>query len=565
MVGKRSGRAIMWRLLRLVRPLAGYMALAVLCGVAGFACATALPTLATRMALCVATGAPAPFSLSIGAACGVLVLLAVVRGALHYAEQTCNHFIAFKLLAHVRDLVFGALRRLAPAKLAGANKGALIAAVTADTELLEVFFAHTVSPVLIACAMALLMICYVWKTSWLMALCALGGYVAIGVVVPLMSAQRANEAGREVRERSAALSGFVLDGLRGLEELLQFGAGQRRLAELDERSRDLSESQREIADASALTQAATSALICGVSMVVLLVGQALAAAGIVDARDALVASVAVFSSFGPFVALANLGASLQPTIAAGGRVLDILDEEPAVAENVDGTEPAFHGAAAQDVSFAYRTLDEQGEQTVEQVLNGVFVEVDKGQVVGICGPSGSGKSTLLRLFMRYWDVDDGLVSVSGEPISAIRTSTLRSMESLVEQDTHLFHDSIRDNLLVAKPDATQDELEAACRAASVHDFISSLPKGYDTMVGELGDTLSDGQRQRLGLARAFLHDAPFLLLDEPTSSVDALNEGAILRSIEQERGRRTVLLVSHRASTMAIADKTYTIDCGSVS
>lgn len=558
-----SGARVLWRLLGLVRPLAGFMLVAVLCGVAGFLCATAIPGLAAHEAWALASGADA--ALPLGAACAALAALAVARGVLHYLEQTCNHYIAFKLLAHVRDLVFGALRRLAPAKLAGKDKGALISSVTADVELLELFFAHTISPVLIAAIMCAALACFVGGMHPALALCALAGYAAVGVVVPLVSSRRTASAGDAAREQAASLSGFVLDGLRGLGEVLQFGAGERRLAELDGRSRGLTDAQGDIAGIAAHASAATSVLICLTSLAETFVGVGLVRAGALDPAAALLAAVLVSSSFGPFVAVSNLGASLASTIAAGRRILAILDEEPAVREAEDPVEIDFAGAEARDVGFSYVTRDEDGAEHEEMVLDGVDISVDKGEIVGICGPSGSGKSTLLRLFMRYWDVGRGEIEVSGEPIGRIATTSLRDAESLVEQETHLFHDSIRDNLLVAKPDATQEEVEEACRAASIYDFVSALPHGLDTEVGELGSTLSGGERQRLGLARAFLHGAPFLLLDEPTSNVDALNEGTILRSIARERAGRSILLVSHRASTLAIADRTYEMDRGSVS
>jgi ABC-type multidrug transport system fused ATPase/permease subunit len=302
--------------------------------------------------------------------------------------------------------------------------------------------------------------------------------------------------------------------------------------------------------------AASGALIMLFSLAVMLLGGSLVASGEMTVDGMAIATVAVMGSFGPFVALANLGTTLQGTIASGARILAILDEEPAVAEVTDGEDIEFSGASAHGVGFSYDG---------EEVLDNVSLEVPQGKVVGIEGKSGSGKSTLCRLFMRFWDVDRGSIALSGTRVEAINTRSLRASEGLVEQDTFLFHGSIRDNLLVARPDATQEQIEAACRAASVHDFIEGLPKGYDTMVGELGDTLSGGERQRLGLARAFLHDAPFLILDEPTSNLDSLNEGVVLRSIARLHGSRTVLLVSHRPSSMAVADQTYPMDSGSVS
>lgn len=563
----RSNARVMWRMLGLAKPLAGWMVLAVACGVAGFCCATGVPVLAAEAALSAVEAGSLPWALGVTVA--VLAVMAVARGVLHYVEQRCNHYIAFKLLAHVRDLVFGALRRLTPAKLAGSDSGALISTVTADVELLEVFYAHTISPICIAVLMAAVMGVFLGGVHPALAALALASYALVGIVVPVAVSRASGGEGRHSRDLAAGLSGFVLDGLRGLGEVLQYGAGASRLEELDRRSAELVASQRKLRARGAAGQAATTGAIMVLSCAQMLLAAWLAGAGVVSAEGAALATVATFSSFGPFVALANLGSTLQGTLAAGNRVLDILDEEPLVAEVPDseGRHPGFDGIAAEDVSFSYAggASANGGLASGEKILDHVSVGVEPGQIVGIQGKSGSGKSTLCRLLMRFWDVDRGRVALSGADVREVATSALRDAEAFVEQDTHLFHDSIRDNLLIARPDATDEELEVACRAASVHDFICSLPNGYDTMVGELGDTLSGGERQRLGLARAFLHDAPLLLLDEPTSNLDSLNEAQILKSLSDQRGRRAVVLISHRPSTMAIADKTYSMDQGRVS
>ncbi len=550
---KRHDARIMWRMLGLTKPLAGFMVISVACGVAGFACATFLPVLAAGEAVSLVSGAPL---LSVGACVGILCALAIARGVLHYVEQSCNHYIAFKLLAHIRSEVFASLRRLAPAKLAGADRGSLVSMVTTDIELLEVFFAHTISPICIAVLMSALMVALLGTISWQLALVALVGYLVVGVLVPVLVSWLSGDGGRASREQAAGLSTFVLDGLRGLAEVLQFDAGTARLGTLDARSRELVETQRDLRDAATTGSMAAGAAITACSLAELVVGVLLWRGGAVGASAVVVSTVATLSSFGPVVALANLGSTLQGTLASAGRVLDILDEEPVVEEVTEGEDIAFGGATARGVGFSY----DDG-----RVLDDVTLDIQQGSIVGITGRSGSGKSTFCRLLMRFWDVDKGQLAISGQRIDTVRTGNLRDLEALVEQDTYLFHDTIRDNLLIARPDATQGQIEAACHAASVHDFIMGLPQGYDTEVGELGDTLSGGERQRLGLARAFLHDAPFLILDEPTSSLDSLNEGVILRSLDGQRGARTVLLVSHRASTMAVADQTFSMDAGRVS
>lgn len=550
----RSNARVIWRMLGLVRPLSGFMVISVLCGVAGFCCATFLPVLAVWEACSIVLRQEPP--LSLGVCLGTLALMALLRGILRYAEQICNHYIAFKLLAHIRSEVFASLRRLAPARLSGVDRGSLISTLTSDIELLEVFFAHTISPVCIAALMLVVMVAFTGSFAWQLGLVMLVAQLVVGAVVPIMVFRVSGNGGRVVRDRAAGLSTFVLDGLRGLTEVLQFDVGASRLRTLDERSRRLAGAQRAISAVGSTGSAAADAAIAAFSLAELLVGVNLHMAGVVDASAVAISAAAMLGSFGPAVALASLGSTLQGTLAAAHRVIDVLEEEPVVEEVSEGDTISFGGAAAKNASFSYGR---------KRILDNVTVEIPKGSIVGIAGKSGSGKSTLCRLMMRFWDVDRGQISISDQRIDTIRTDNLRDMEALVEQDTYLFHQSIRDNLLIAKPHAIQSELDAACRAASVYDFIMGLPEGYDAEVGELGDTLSGGERQRLGLARAFLHDAPLLILDEPTSNLDSLNEGIILCSLDRQRRKRTVLLVSHRASTMAVADRVYSMDSGRVS
>lgn len=550
----RSNARVIWRMLGLVRPLSGFMVISVLCGVAGFCCATFLPVLAVWEACSIVLRQEPP--LSLGVCLGTLALMALLRGILRYAEQICNHYIAFKLLAHIRSEVFASLRRLAPARLSGVDRGSLISTLTSDIELLEVFFAHTISPVCIAALMLVVMVAFTGSFAWQLGLVMLVAQLVVGAVVPIMVFRVSGNGGRVVRDRAAGLSTFVLDGLRGLTEVLQFDVGASRLRTLDERSRRLAGAQRAVSAVGSTGSAAADAAIAAFSLAELLVGVNLHMAGVVDASAVAISAAAMLGSFGPAVALASLGSTLQGTLAAAHRVIDVLEEEPVVEEVSEGDTISFGGAAAKNASFSYGR---------KRILDNVTVEIPKGSIVGIAGKSGSGKSTLCRLMMRFWDVDRGQISISDQRIDTIRTDNLRDMEALVEQDTYLFHQSIRDNLLIAKPHAIQSELDAACRAASVYDFIMGLPEGYDAEVGELGDTLSGGERQRLGLARAFLHDAPLLILDEPTSNLDSLNEGIILCSLDRQRRKRTVLLVSHRASTMAVADRVFSMDSGRVS
>ena len=545
---KRSGFNIMARLIGLVKPLTGYMILAITMGLIGHLCAAFITVFGGYAVLHVLHP---EWSMNLSVLFGSVLIFALVRGFLRYAEQACNHFIAFKLLALIRDKVFGALRRLCPAKLEGKDKGNLISIITSDIELLEVFYAHTISPICIAFLFCVILVCFIGSYHVALGILTLVAYIAVGVIIPLVTSKLSSDDGIRFRTKSGQLSSFVLDSLRGLSETLQYGQGENRMVQMNGQTDDLSKDEARMKRTAGRNTAATNTVILIFDLAMLFLSAAL-----VGFEGCLITTLALMSSFGPVVALAALGATLQNTFAAGNRVLDILDESPVVEEITGKEETEFHGAAAEHVTFAY------GEETI---LDEFSVTIPENKIIGINGRSGSGKSTLLKLFMRFWQVQQGEVKISGRNVDGINTANLRNMESFVTQETHLFHDSIRNNLRIAKLDATDEEIIAACKKASVHDFIMSLPKGYDTEVGELGDTLSGGERQRLGLARAFLHDAPFMLLDEPTSNLDSLNEAVILKSLHEERRGKTVVLVSHRKSTMGIADTVYSVEHGRMS
>ena len=550
---KRSGFAVMARLIGLVKPLSGYMVLAILMGLVGHLCA-AFITIFGGFAVLDLLGFETPVSLTAVFIC--VLLFALVRGLFRYAEQSCNHFIAFKLLALIRDKVFRALRRLCPAKLEGRDRGDLISVITSDIELLEVFYAHTISPAAIAVLFTVIMCLFIGHYHALLGLLALAAYVCVGVVIPLVTSRRSGDTGLRFRQSSGALSAFVLDSLRGLNETIQYSRGAERRAEMDGRTDALSKEEATLKHLTGQNMGITNTAILLFDLAMLFAAAALMDQGTLGFDGVVISALALFSSFGPTVALANLGATLQNTFAAGNRVLDILDEEPVVNEVAGQPDIAFTGAAAEHVTFSYGG---------EDILSDVSVTFPEGSVVGVVGRSGSGKSTLLKLLMRFWDVQKGRVRLSDTDVSHINTVNLRDMESFVTQETHLFHNSIKNNLRIAKLNATDDEIVAACKKAAMHDFIMTLPQGYDTPVGELGDTLSGGERQRLGLARAFLHNAPLMLLDEPTSNLDSLNEALILKSLHEQRAGKTVVLVSHRASTMRIADTVYSVERGRMS
>ena len=551
---RRSNLSVMLRMVGLVRPLVPVMVLAVVLGVLGFLAAIFLTVFAAYGIVGVAGSGHA---MGLVTACVLIAVCGLVRGPLRYGEQICNHYLAFKILALVRDRVFAAMRRLAPAKLEGRGKGNLVSLVTSDVELLEVFYAHTLSPASIAIVVSAAMLCFIGAQSISLVPLAAVAYLTVGVVIPFVSSKTVRGSGRGVRDGIGAMNGFVLESLRGLATTLQFGRAEERACELDRRTAELAATERRLKGRTALWMAVTGAVVLGFDILMIVCAMAMVGQGTLAFGNAVLAVTALMSSFGPAIAVANLGTTLQQTLASGARVLDLLDEQPQVEEVADGVDlGGFTGAALRDVDFGY------GD---ERVLSDVNLQVEPGTVVRIAGRSGSGKSTLLKLLMRVWDADRGTVEVSGCDVRRVNTASLRSTEGFMTQETHLFEGTVRDNLLIAKADATEDELMAAVEKAVLSDLIGRLPQGLDTPVGELGDTLSGGERQRLGLARVFLHDAPLVLLDEPTSNLDALNEAQVLRALADNRAGKTVVLVSHRESAAAVCDVTYSVDHGRLS
>lgn len=534
----------------LVKPLAHIMAAAVILGTLGYLCAIFLTITAGYALKAVLDGQ------AVTGFFKILVILAVARGILHYAEQYCNHFIAFKLLAIIRHQIFAALRKLCPAKLDGREKGNLISIITTDIELLEVFYAHTISPIMIAILTSLIMVVFIGHFHVYAGIFAACAYIIVGAAIPLYNGKKGGQKGMEFRTGFGDLNSFVLESLRGLDETIQYGAGEDRKERMDERSIQLGKLQKNLNKMEALQRAMTDLVILCCSFGMLFLTFNLYQKGQMQFMDMVIVTIAMMGSFGPVTALSSLSNNLNQTLASGERVLSLLEEEPVVSEIEGEEELSFNGVKVDDVTFAYEE---------ETILKDCTISMKPGKVIGIHGKSGSGKSTLLKLLMRFWDVNDGKISISDKNVKDIKTKTLRNMQSYVIQETELFHDSIANNIAIGKPGASREEIMEAAKKASIHDFILSLPDGYDTKVGELGDTLSGGEKQRIGIARAFLHDAPMLLLDEPTSNLDSLNEGIILKALEKECGGKTVVLVSHRESTMGFADEIYDMDCGRIS
>lgn len=547
---RRSGIKVMGQLIGLVVPLLHVMLAAIFLGVAGFLCAIFLTILAGTALMYF--DMPVIVNIHIK----ILIAFAVLRGILHYAEQACNHYIAFKLLAIIRHKVFAALRKLCPAKLEGKDKGNLISIITNDIELLEVFYAHTISPIAIAFFTSLIMVVFIGRYHIYAGIWALVSYLLVGVGVPLWNGRKSASTGMEFRSGIGELNSYVLNSLRGLEETIQYGQEESRKQEMSEKSLELLKKQKELNRMEGNTRALTNLLILLSSFGMLFFTLFLYKNQQMSIDAVVLCTISMMGSFGPVVALSNLSNNLNQTLASGERVLSILEEAPKVEEVFGQKEVSFENASCEQVTFSYED---------EVILKDYSISLPKGKIIGIHGKSGSGKSTLLKLFMRFWDADKGAVNISGTNVKDINTKNLRDMEAYVTQETYLFHDTIANNIKIAKPEASQEEIIEAAKKASLHSFIEKFPKGYDTQVGELGDTLSGGERQRIGIARAFLHQAPLLMLDEPTSNLDSLNEGMILKALKEECREKTVVLVSHRQSTMKIADKVYEMENGRIS
>ena len=599
---RRSAVVIMGKLIGLVKPLFPIMMAAILLGTLGYLSAIFLTIFAGQGIL---SGLKELFDIVaakngngvwIAHLTGVKVLfvcmivMAVLRGVLHYIEQYCNHFIAFKLLAIIRHKVFASLRRLCPAKLEGRDKGNLISIITTDIELLEVFYAHTISPIAIAILTSTFMTIFIGRYQVWAGVLAAGAYLVVGCLIPIWNGRHGSKNGMEYRNAFGEMNSFVLDSLRGLDETIRYHQGSKRGNELTERSKELGKKQRKLSHLEGVQRSLTNLVILLFSFGMLFLCLSFYQKGTISLAGVIICTISMMGSFGPVVALSALSNNLNQTLASGERVLRVLEEEPIVEEVPEGEMPErkvleaevsgeetperkvitgkvsretvgkenlrFTGASMEHVTFSYED---------EVILSDYSIDLEPGKIIGIHGASGSGKSTMLKLLMRFWDVQQGSVNINGENIKKLPTTTLRKLEGYMTQETHLFHDSIANNIAIGKVGASREEIMEAAKKASIHEFIMTLPDGYDTQVGELGETLSGGERQRIGIARAFLHDAQLLLLDEPTSNLDSLNEGIILKSMKESAEEKTVVLVSHRESTMQVADVIFKMNHGRLS
>lgn len=551
---RKNGFVVMGHLLKLVTPLAHIMAFTITMGTLGFLAAIFIMVLG---AMGLVNLLHFDTHLSFSGILTALIVLAVARGALRYLEQMSGHYIAFKLLALLRDKVFSSLRRLAFVKLQDKQAGQLVSLVTNDIELLEVFYAHTIAPIMIAFfTSAILLLVFGHLSGWFV-LVALSAYLTVGVILPIITTKLAREDGRRYRELVGEMNDFFLDSVRGMKEIQLFGYAKQRLDEIQQRSQKIDTAFERIKDQEAKVRVYTEVAVSAFNIIMLFTGLMLFSLDKIDFSAFLIGVILLMSSYGPVIALSNLSSNLLQTLASGERVLSLLVEEPELKDVESAVDLSdVSRIDVENVNFAY------GE---EQILSDVSLSVKKGEILGIHGRSGSGKSTLLKLLMRFYDPKSGSIKINGETLPNINTRSLRDNMAYITQQTYIFNETIEENIRLARRDATLEEIMEAAKKASIHDFILSLPEGYQTKMTELGGNLSDGEKQRIGIARAFLHNAPIILLDEPTSNLDSLNEAMILKSLLNVKAEKLIILVSHRQSTMAICDQVIGIENGRMS
>ena len=551
---RKNGFVVMGHLLKLVTPLAHIMAFTITMGTLGFLAAIFIMVLG---AMGLVNLLNFDTHLSFSGILTALIVLAVARGALRYLEQMSGHYIAFKLLALLRDKVFSSLRRLAFVKLQDKQAGQLVSLVTNDIELLEVFYAHTIAPIMIAFfTSAILLLVFGHLSGWFVVV-ALAAYLTVGVILPIITTKLAREDGRRYRELVGEMNDFFLDSVRGMKEIQLFGYAKQRLDEIQQRSQKIDTAFERIKDQEAKVRVYTEVAVSAFNIIMLFTGLILFSLDKIDFSAFLIGVILLMSSYGPVIALSNLSSNLLQTLASGERVLSLLAEEPELKDVESAVDlKEVSRIDVENVSFAY------GE---EQILSDVSLSVKKGEILGIHGRSGSGKSTLLKLLMRFYDPKSGRIKINGESLPNINTRSLRGNMAYITQQTYIFNETIEENIRLARRDATLEEIMEAAKKASIHDFILSLPEGYQTKMTELGGNLSDGEKQRIGIARAFLHNAPIILLDEPTSNLDSLNEAMILKSLLNVKAEKLIILVSHRQSTMAICDQVIGIENGRMS
>lgn len=533
--------SILLKMIGFVKPLTGSMIVAILFGTMGHLLAISIPVVGILAVL----SALGFYAFSLETLFTILLINSVLRGVFAYIEQQRNHYIAFTILAIIRDKIFTVLRKLCPAKLDGKERGNLISIITSDIELLEVFYAHTISPIAIAILVSIIISCIMYTFNPIFAVVSLTAHFTVGCVLPILMSKNNTKVYSNYRNQNGELSSYYLDSLRGLDEVIQFDNGEKRIEEIIRKTKNLENESKKISTHEGTVNAFADFLVLGFSLTVLLIGTNL----YTDVSQVFMPTVIMLSSFGPVLSLSKLSVGLSRTLASAKRVQDLIEEVPEVFDNLEGETPEFENITAENLNFSYGA---------EDILKNIDLEIEKNKITSIIGKSGSGKSTFLKLVMRFWNSEG--IKISDVDVKNINTKHLRSMQSYMTQDTDIFGSTIMENIRVGNLSATDDEVIDASKQASLHEFVETLPDGYNTKVAELGDTLSGGERQRIGLARAFLHKAPLLLLDEPTSNLDSLNESIILKSLKESD--RTVVIISHRKSTLSVSDKSYMIENG---
>ena len=538
----RERKELLIDLLNLVKPLSIQMFFAVSFGLLGHVFATLIPGLGACYFGKIYIGE----IINLKTVFIILITLAILRSLFKYTEQLFNHYVAFKTLAIIRDLVFKSLRRLCPAKMDTKNKGQLISIITADIELLEVFYAHTISPVLIAFFHTLIFFIILYKIHWKYALCLLVFHIVLGIIIPTLTQKVGERLGDNQRRNLSNLNLSILESLKGIKEVINFSMQDERMMEVDSLTRDLNKSSKKLSNNMGNNFATSSTIILIANIVFILVGARLYMNGEVNFLN-LIFPISIFiSSFGPTSALASLGNNLVLTFACGKRVMSLLREAPAVDEVINKNEVSYDKIDLTDVEFSY-------DET--ELIKDFNLSTKLDKVVGLEGKSGCGKSTVLKLIMRFFDPKEGEISLNEINLKDINSVNLRNNISYVAQESHLFKGTIRENLLVANETATEIDLIEATKKANIYDFIMSLDRGFDTEIVKDKALLSTGEIQRLALARMFLRNSKLYILDEPTANIDAYNEGIILKSLYEEKDDKTIFISSHRKSTLRICDE----------
>lgn len=548
-MNRKSGFYLMKRLILELKPLIPVMFITISMGVLGFLSAIFMTSFgAVAIMSLLKEGAKITFTTSLI----VMAVCAILRGPLRYVEQLSGHYIAFKILVILRDKVFTALRKLAPAKLENKEKGNLISLITADIELLEVFYAHTIAPISIAIITNTIVAIILFNISPYYGILAFILYITIGFFIPYFTSKIGKKAGIEYRNKFGETNSYLLDSLRGLKEVLIFKNGEKRKENIHRYSTELNEKQKRIKLHEGIIRATTDFTIMIGIMGFLLIGLYLYLNDSIQFESMIIAIIILSSSFGPVVALSNLSNNLLQTFASAERLFNLLDEEVEVVENKGDRVLTNLDIDYENVTFGYKGR--------EKILRNIDIKIKQGESIAIVGESGSGKSTFVKLLMRFFDVNLGKVTFGQEDVKILETNALRRHQVLMSQETYLFNETIEDNIKISNLNATEEEVKEAAKKAAIHEFIESLPNGYKTKVSELGSNLSSGEKQRIGLARAFLSKGEVLILDEPTSNLDTLNEGIILNSLKENKKDKTIILITHRKSTSSICEKVFKVE-----